>query len=147
MLRENKTKLASLALAGALAIGFAGAASAQDWSYHDAYSNRVAYSQMRQHPWHHGYYREGYNSGYYNNGYYGSPLDIPGAIVGSALGAAGTAAAVATGYPYGYGYYGPDSYYAPAAYYGPGPQYGNDWWGPYHNQYENGYPQYQNGYW
>jgi hypothetical protein len=150
MLRESKTKLASLALAGALAVGFAGAASAQDWSqttYRETH-HAMHYRYATPRPYGYGYQREGYYRDGYYNGYrdYG-PVGAAGAVVGSVLGAADTAAAVATGYPYGYGYYGPDSYYAPAAYYGPGPQYGNDWWGPYHNQYENGYPQYQNGYW
>jgi hypothetical protein len=158
---DNKTKLASLALAGALAVGFAGAASAQDWS-DGSYTTQTTYRHHAMHyryapqPDGYGYQREGYYRDGYDDGYRdGGPVAAAGAIVGSTV---GTAAAVATGYPYGYGYYGPDSYYAPAAYnggYSYGPDYnyygrpdnGNDWWGPTHNQYENGYLQYQNGAW
>jgi hypothetical protein len=145
MLPENKTNLASLALAAALAFGFAGAASAQDWSLPSgdgAYVSQTTYRETHHamhyrystpHRHDYGYEREGYYPDGY--GYHdGGPV---GAIVGSALGVADTAAAVATGYPYGYGYYGP------AYSYGYGPDYGNDWWGPYHNQYQNG----RYGYW
>ncbi len=160
MLRENKTKLASLALAGALAVGSAGAASAQDWSQpagsqtidhrmHRAMYYRYSTPQRHDYGYQQeGYYRDGYDNGYRDDG----PVVAAGAVVGSTL---GTATAVATGYPYGYGYYSPDSYYAPAGYngygyspdygnYGYAPNNGNDWWGPTHNQYQNGYPQYQN---
>jgi hypothetical protein len=162
MLPEKKTKLASLALAGALAVGFAGAASAQDWSQRGADGSYMTHTTHHHHAMHYrystpqpyedGYQREGYYRGY-DNGYDGygdaGPVAAAGAVVGSAVGAAGDAAAVATGYPYGYGYDGPRGYYAPTAYdeYDP---HGSDWWGPYHNQYENDYPQYpqyQGGYW
>ncbi|HEY0146907.1 MAG TPA: hypothetical protein VGB93_12345 [Methylovirgula sp.] len=150
MLPENKTKLASLALAGALAVGFTGAASAQDWSqttYRETH-HAMHYRYSTPQRYDYGYHREGYYRDGYDDGYRDGPVGAAGAIVGSALGAADTAAAVATGFPNGYGYYGPGPYYAPAAYYnGYSPDYGNDWWGPYHNQYQNGYPQYQNGNW
>jgi hypothetical protein len=149
---ENKTRLAGLALAGALAVGFAGAASAQDWS-DGSYTTQTTYRHHAMHyrystpqPYDYGYQREGYYRSY-DNGYRDDgPVAAAGAVVGTALGVADDAAAVATGYP-GYGYYGPGAYYAPAAYDGYGPGYSNDWWGPYHNQYENGYPQYQDGNW
>jgi hypothetical protein len=73
-----------------------------------------------------GYRDYGYNDGYYDNG----PLDVPGAIVGAAVGAADTTVAVATGYPYyDAGYYGGP--------YGYDPYQNNGWWGPTHDLYYN----------
>jgi hypothetical protein len=100
MLRESKTKLASLALAGALAVGFAGAASAQDWSQtthrethhamHYRYATPRPYGYQRE-----GYYRDGYYNGYHDYG----PVGAAGAVVGSVLGAADTAARSRPGIP------------------------------------------------
>lgn len=131
MLHDRKNKLMGLALAGALTMGFAATASAQDPYGGDVH--QVTYRDVHHH--HHyrayGYDRPyAYHNRYYRNGYYGGgPLDLAGAIVGGAFGVADATAAAATGYPY----------YRPA--YGYDPYYNNGWGGPYHNQYE-GY-----GYW
>ncbi len=98
MLPENKTKLASLALAGALAVGFTGAASAQDWSqttYRETH-HAMHYRYSTPQRYDYGYHREGYYRDGYDDGYRDGPVGAAGAIVGSALGAADTAAAVAT---------------------------------------------------
>ncbi|WP_297299698.1 hypothetical protein [uncultured Methylovirgula sp.] len=119
MLR-GRSKLASLALAGALTTAFGSAALAQDWSNSPEtdISYRIHHRYYGPHAYGYGYAPYGYYDGYYRDGYYDAgPLGLGGAIVGSALGIADTAATVATGYPYGY-------YHA----YGYGP-YGS--WGPY----------------
>lgn len=116
MLRNAKSRLASLALAGALTAAFGGAALAQEWSNSPEtdISYRVHHRYYGPHAYGYGYAPHG---GYYRDGYYdGGPLGLPGAIVGSALGIADT---VATGgYPYGYYHYGYGPYDGPYDGYG-----------------------------
>lgn len=120
MLRNAKSRLASLALAGALTAAFGGAALAQEWSNSPEtdISYRVHHRYYGPHAYGYGYAPYGYyHGGYYRDGYYdGGPLGLPGAIVGSALGIADT---VATGgYPYGYYHYGYGPYDGPYDGYG-----------------------------